>query len=107
MSTNFNDHRIRKFRISLIANFAYTLALVMYDCKAGSQSTHADWPEKLDPLMVQVLSNEHPVPLPFTDKMAVSFENFESHYYQYVHHCEFDKLCDNEPTVLQPDHNEL
>lgn len=108
LSSNFEENRVRKFRVSMIANFATTLSLVLYECEPGAQSTNPSWPEKLGRLMVQVLANEHPVPLPFTDKLAVSVEEFESHYYQYVHHCEFDQLCNNKPQVLKAaGHEEL
>lgn len=57
----------------------------------------SDWPDILSSDMVQVIMNEHPVPFPFTDKMAVDLHDFETQYYQFIHHCEFDKMCNNEP----------
>jgi len=90
----FKDKRC--FRSSLFASFAANIALVQYKCK-GEQESHSDWPRNLDSHMVQLFANEHVVPLPFTDKSAISMHEFETHYYQYVHHCDFNMICENGP----------
>ena len=107
LASNYDKHHIRKFRTSLTASFASNLALVLYECEEGPQTSHPNWPKDLGTHMVQVLANEHVLPLPFTDKWAVNVEDFETQYYQYVHHCEFDKLCENKPVEVKLERDEL
>ena len=95
-SDNYLYHKnTRRFRTSFITPFATNLALVAYNCEAGTQDTHPNWPENIDKHMVQVIMNEHPVPFPFTDKLAVDLHEFETRYYQFIHHCDFDGMCKN------------
>ncbi|KAF6025945.1 MINPP1 [Bugula neritina] len=95
-ASNFLQHKEkRKFRSSIISPFAANIGFTLYECEEGAQASHPDWPQDLQSHMLQIMVNEQIMPLPFTDKVAVSISDFEYHYYQYVHYCNFNKLCNN------------
>lgn len=107
-SDNYLHHKdTRKFRTSFVTPFTTNLAFVAYTCEEGPQDTHPDWPENLNKHMVQVIMNEHPVPFPFTDKLAVDLRVFETHYYQFIHHCDFNGMCKNDISEPEDGHTEL
>jgi len=107
-ASNFLQHKEkRKFRSSIISPFAANIGFTLYECEEGAQASHPDWPQDLQSHMLQIMVNEQIMPLPFTDKVAVSISDFEYHYYQYVHYCNFNKLCNNPPANDHPAHEEL
>ena len=107
LSSNYHMHKdTRKFRQSLMAPFASNVGFVQYKCEEGLQESHPDWPEELHSSMIQLVFHEHPVPFPFTDKLAVSFHDFETQYYQQIHHCNINDIC-GVATQPRESHDEL
>jgi len=103
-ASNFSHNKNgRKLRSSIIGPFAANIGFSLYECEEGVQTSHPDWPEKLESHMLQIMVNEQVVQLPFTDKVAVTLSKFEKQYDWYTSQCDFDKICKNDnPTSTSP-----
>ena len=97
LSSNYRQLKERQFRTSIIGPFATNVALVLYQCEPGQQSSHPNWPQQLETSMVQVLINEHVVPFPFTQKWAASMGDFEANYDPFLNNCNFEQYCSYDP----------